>query len=834
MAVTRQVTPPDPDLAFAAPVAPVVQPRRRAPIERAPIEMEPAPAPVVTPAARVEAPSILPDLGPPRAADGTLWAAPAPTFTYLAGPAGSGKTFATREWAEKEPGLVLCATTGIAAINLGGETINSVLGYFDTASLQEAYITGFLTAKLGKLWKSGVRRLVLDEVSMLAGDQLTFLVRAIDEVNGRGYVLGKSTPDDDDPPQMGLTLVGDFAQLSPVKASYAFESPEWERFAPNVITLDRIYRQDDQDFIAVLRAARHGRGRVVAEYFASRNAINHETDDHYDGPTIVAKNESVDRFNYLRMSQLQGKELKFTSHRWGKLRSEWGQLEKPEAQWGIPKVLPLKIGALVMILANRRTELLPRRLLYVNGDLGTIVDATEATCWVELQRTGEVVEVEPVTRDVKVPCDSARRKELREKGPEGATRIDGKWEVVGSITYLPLRVAYASTVHKCVAPDTRVLVAGRGAVRVCDLRVGEWIDTGGGLARLKAVAQTECRLHRLTTARGYTLLCSPDHRWKTPHGFRQTCKLVPDHPICLTTTATITGTQEIDSDLAWWIGASLGNAAWADQREGQIHFTSEVAHLRERWMAIAQRLGGRPNTRRDERGCHLTSLPLRLRLAAWGCDYVTAVDKRVPEAIWTSGPSAWAACLQGLFDTDGSMIDRRLVYATRSEGLACDVQQLLLYLGIASTRGTYAGPTGPYQHVWINAEQRDRYEALVGFSHPEKQRALGEWHPNRVIKHFDGTDTVKTIECLKVIVPMFDIELETIHELGFGPFVGSNSQGLSLDRVQVNIRDPFFKSPGMLYVALSRARSAAGLRLVGSPQALVERCVTDPRLRAWL
>jgi ATP-dependent exoDNAse (exonuclease V) alpha subunit len=60
------------------------------------------------------------------------------------------------------------------------------------------------------------------------------------------------------------------------------------------------------------------------------------------------------------------------------------------------------------------------------------------------------------------------------------------------------------------------------------------------------------------------------------------------------------------------------------------------------------------------------------------------------------------------------------------------------------------------------------------------------------------------------------------------------SQGLSLDRVQVNIRDPFFKSPGMLYVALSRARTAEGLRLVGSPQTLIERCVSDPRLREWL
>ena len=374
-----------------------------------------------------------------------LWPPPVPTFTYLAGAAGSGKTFATKQWAETEGGLLLCATTGIAAINLGGETINSVLGYFDTASMQESYINGFLSARLGKLWKAGVRRLVLDEVSMLAADQLTFLVKAVEECNGRGYVLGKWDEEDDrTPPAMGLTLVGDFAQLSPVKAAYAFESPEWARFAGNVITLTEIRRQADSDFITMLRAARSGQGKTVADYFASRNAIHQETDDHFNGPTIVAKNESVDRYNGLRMAALPGRDLRFPSTRWGKLRSEWGTLEKPKHTWQIPEVLQLKIGALVMILANQRNEF--RRLMYVNGDLGIIVDATETTALVRLQRDGEVVEVLPVTRQVKIPIDSARKAELRKEGLED--RIEGKWEIAGEITYLPLRVAYASTTHK--------------------------------------------------------------------------------------------------------------------------------------------------------------------------------------------------------------------------------------------------------------------------------------------------------------------------------------------------------------------------------------------------
>jgi hypothetical protein len=324
---------------------------------------------------------------------------------------------------------------------------------------------------------------------MLAGDQLTFLVKAIEEVNGRGYVLGKWDEDDEvPPPAMGLTLVGDFLQLSPVKATYAFESPEWGRFVDTTVTLTEIRRQADAQFIEMLRHARAGHGERVAEYFGDRNAIENETDDRYEGPTIVAKNESVDRYNYLRLSALPGRDVTFTSSRWGKLRSEWGTLEKPKHTWNIPEVLQLKIGALVMILANYRDPE-SRQLLYVNGDLGTIVDADETTAHVRLQRTGQVVAVEPVERQVKVPADGARRKELREKGY--GDRIDGKWEIVGAISYVPLRVAYASTVHK-----SQGLSLDRVQVNVRD-------------AFFKSPGMMYVALSRARTAEGLRLVGSP-------------------------------------------------------------------------------------------------------------------------------------------------------------------------------------------------------------------------------------------------------------------------------------------------------------------------------------
>lgn len=433
------------------------------------------------------------------------WSSPVPTFTYLAGAAGSGKTFLTKAWQEEEGGLLLCGTTGISAINLGGTTINSILGYFDTKSLQESYTNGFLTARLGKLWQAGIRRLVLDEVSMLDADQLTYLVRAIDEVNGRGYVLDSKWQDEQTPPEMGLTLVGDFCQLRAVKACYAFESPEWAQFEPAIHTLTEIRRQADPDFIAALRAARRGDGPAALAYFASQ--LQDQTDDHFDGPTILAKNEAVDRYNQLRMDKLPGQLVAFRSSRWGKQRSEWGNPDKPRQTWGIPETLTLKEGALVMILANRREALsLGRpRFLYVNGDLGTLLTANESdhTATVRLQRNGQEVRVEYVTREVRLPCDSARRKELREQGLDD--RIDGKWEIVGAISYLPLRVAYASTVHR-----SQGLTLDKVQINIAD----PFWKTGGMLYVGISRARTAAGLRLVGRSTSFLERCTSDPKVK--------------------------------------------------------------------------------------------------------------------------------------------------------------------------------------------------------------------------------------------------------------------------------------------------------------------------------
>lgn len=384
------------------------------------------------------------------------------TFSFITGPAGCGKTYLVQQAATRGSGIQLAASTGIAAVNLGGATtINSLLAYFDTKSLQEAFTIGRLTTRLGRLWQAGIRRIVLDEVSMVDAEQITYLTRAIEEVNGRGYVLdSRWRGEHDTPPSMGLTLVGDFCQLSPVKAAYAFESPEWEKYMANVTTLTEIKRQGDRDFVEALRAARRGDGARAVEYFAP--LLQEQTDDTFNGPTIFAKNDAVDRYNQIRFDRISAPVAALPSERWGKQRSEWGNPEKPPYTWGIPLRLPLKVGALVMILANEWAEgPPPKQAIYVNGDLGDVVeiDETNRCVSVQLQRTGEVVDVYPITRQVTQPLDTAKRKEMLEQGLVRYDSVmkcwvgktitdDGKFEVVGEITYTPIRLAWATSTHK--------------------------------------------------------------------------------------------------------------------------------------------------------------------------------------------------------------------------------------------------------------------------------------------------------------------------------------------------------------------------------------------------
>jgi hypothetical protein len=358
---------------------------------------------------------------------------PPPRCRFITGAAGTGKTYQVREAIHDDPREgVLCATTGIAGVNLGTVTINSLLRYFDTESLINAFVSGRLVTRLAKLAQSA-RNLYVDEVSMMPAEQLDTLYQACREANQRKAVLKSKNPEG-----IGLVLVGDLCQLPPIKARWIFGAECWPEFDGGTERLEKNWRQGDGDFLAAINYLRAGEGVAGAELLASTTAdFSSALDLHFPGTTIMAKNDEVDRFNWQALQRVRGEKFAVNSKRW--------HVNRPPGEWShIPPKIELKIGAYVMILANDT-----KGFTYANGDCGLIVGRDSQHIQVRLARNDSVVNVGVITRKVHT-VDPDECGAIGSSATWGQPYFDEQAEkyVIGAVEYLPLRLAWASTVHK--------------------------------------------------------------------------------------------------------------------------------------------------------------------------------------------------------------------------------------------------------------------------------------------------------------------------------------------------------------------------------------------------
>lgn len=379
---------------------------------------------------------------------------------FLTGAAGTGKTYEIRQRIAADPNYaLLTATTGIAAINLGTITLNSALGYFDTDSLEESMIKGYLEKRLREIIEQGYKNIVIDELSMMDKRQLDMIYEGIRRVNERSEWHGTD--------KLGLILTGDFCQLPPIankgsKAGppWAFNADCWSKFEGNTIRLTKCWRQSDEKFLSAINLIRNGNGRDGVRILRDIGIVfSNESDKSFDGTTIIAKNDAVDGFNFVAHSRVSGQMVKVNSTRWGKLRKEWDV---------IPAELSLKlgeIGSYVMIYVNDSPH-----FTYVNGDCGHVKDfSTESVDMkprftIELKRNNIQVVIGLLTRfnyqkdaPRELGEDNRALKSAYAYDPEDndqpvpssvAFDIKARKWIVGGITYYPLRLAYASTVHK--------------------------------------------------------------------------------------------------------------------------------------------------------------------------------------------------------------------------------------------------------------------------------------------------------------------------------------------------------------------------------------------------
>ncbi len=330
----------------------------------------------------------------------------------LTGPAGSGKTFVLNEFVRRAKRMgkhvAVTATTGLAATHLGGNTIHSWSGIGIHDELQPHFEEHLLKTRRDIIEKTDV--LIIDEISMLHDfrldmvDIITRAVRSNDEPFGGLQVI----------------LCGDFFQLPPVnrregrEGSFVVNSQAWADLNPVICYLGEQHRQDDETFLSILNALRAGDlRRHHAEVLMGR------VDTNIDGENITELhtiNIDVDRINSEKLDELGGDVVSYTMFTTGKDN----YVETLKRSCLALENLELKKGAFVMCIKNSQDR------SYANGSLGVVIDFEPMTDYpiIEL-RNGKVITMRPETW------------ELRDGDKKRA-----------SINQIPLRLAWAITVHK--------------------------------------------------------------------------------------------------------------------------------------------------------------------------------------------------------------------------------------------------------------------------------------------------------------------------------------------------------------------------------------------------
>lgn len=341
---------------------------------------------------------------------------------FVTGRAGTGKSTLLQHLAENSSKqLVVCAPTGVAALNVGGQTIHSLF------RLPIGVIADHDIVQSDELRKllGAIETLVIDEVSMVNADLLDAIDRSLRLARGR-----KSEPFGG----VQVVLFGDPYQLAPVpgegderayfsdhyRSMWFFDAKVWDETDLIIYELGTIHRQSDREFTWMLNAVRHG--QVTAEIAGRLNEMGARPAPEDGTITLASTNGTVTRINATQLARLPGRALTARAE----ISGEFGGRAFPADE-----SLELKVGARVMFLRNDTPwdGSAPR---WVNGSVGT-VEKIDATVWVDVDGTRH--EVKPVVWEKFRYSYSALTKSLRK-------------DVVAEFTQFPLRLAWAVTIHK--------------------------------------------------------------------------------------------------------------------------------------------------------------------------------------------------------------------------------------------------------------------------------------------------------------------------------------------------------------------------------------------------
>jgi len=343
---------------------------------------------------------------------------------FLTGKAGTGKSTLLQYFLKHtKKNVVALAPTGVAAVNIQGQTIHSFFRFKPDITLQ-----GVHSIKIRKTQRDiyeKIDTIVIDEISMVRAD----LLDCVDEFL---KLYGKKK----DFPFGGVQMVffGDLFQLSPVvtpseqeifrdvyKSPYFFDAHSFKELDFEFFEFDKIYRQKEEKFISFLGKIRN---KTITEdhlrelNYRCRPQFQPKEDELY--VYLTTTNAMADRNNQQQLNRLKTENFHFKGEMTGKF---------DEKNLPTHKDLNIKIGAQVMLLNNDASG------RWVNGTVGKVVSVIDdfIVC-VELLN-GNRVEVTPFTWEM-----------FRYVFDEETQKL--KAESVGAFTQYPLKLAWAITIHK--------------------------------------------------------------------------------------------------------------------------------------------------------------------------------------------------------------------------------------------------------------------------------------------------------------------------------------------------------------------------------------------------
>jgi ATP-dependent DNA helicase PIF1 len=328
---------------------------------------------------------------------------------YLTGAAGSGKTYVLNEYIRylRKNKIVVgvTASTGIAATHMNGMTIHSWAGMGITEIGPED-IERLLTKSSLKKRMLETKVLIIDEVSMLDGHVLD----AVDAITRAFKNKFK--------PFGGLQVVlsGDLFQLPPVTKTgepfFVFNSNAWKSMNLKICYLEEQHRQDDSNLLSILGAIRTN--TVDDTHFEELQARIEAKPDNDNIIKLYTHNTHVDGINATELNKLDTETKIYTMTSKGRASA----VESLVTRCLAPERLVLKLGSEVMFVANNPAK------QFVNGTLGKVVSFDEEGMPV-IKTKDRLIAAQPHTWKT-------------EDGPK----------VIAEITQLPLRLAWAITIHK--------------------------------------------------------------------------------------------------------------------------------------------------------------------------------------------------------------------------------------------------------------------------------------------------------------------------------------------------------------------------------------------------